>query len=203
MVGAVSARAPSSGRAAISSVLAMREPDCTVSVWESCVIAPLASSVPLAVRAVLIDWILRPSAVSLSASGVIVTRCDAAPSRLTSLTPLSCLRFVTVRVESLEARVFASMSLVTASWITGRSLRLKVMTCGVTLEGRRVLMRSRASWTFCSEVAISVPYAKDAVTVEAEVFEVAVVESRFSMPCSALSIGVLTSVLTTSGDAPG
>ena len=55
MVGAVSARAPSSGRAAISSVLAMREPDCTVSVWESCVIAPLASSVPLAVRAVLID----------------------------------------------------------------------------------------------------------------------------------------------------
>jgi len=67
------------------------------------------------------------------------------------------LRFVTVRLESLEARVLASISLVTASWITGKSLRLKVMTCGVTLEGRRVLIRSSASCTFCSEVAISVP----------------------------------------------
>jgi hypothetical protein len=43
----------------------------------------------------------------------------------------------------------------------------------------------------------------DAVTVDAAVFEVAVVESRFSMPCTALSIGVETSLLTTSGDAPG
>jgi hypothetical protein len=44
---------------------------------------------------------------------------------------------------------------------------------------------------------------KDAVTVEAPVLLVAVVESRFSMPWMALSIGVETSLLTTSGEAPG
>ena len=137
--------APSKGRAAISSVVVMRDPDCTVRVFEFSVIDPLARRVPLAVSAVLIDWMLRPLAVSFAASGVIVTRWDAAPSRLTSLTPVSCLRLVTVSIDSFDARVFASISLVTASWITGRSLRLKVITWGVTLAGSLVLMRSRAS----------------------------------------------------------
>ncbi len=178
-------------------------PDCTVKVFEFSVIDPLARSVPFDESAVLIDCTVRPSAASVPASGVIVTRWDAAPSRLTSLTPTTCFRLVTVRDESFDASVCLSRSLVTASWMTGKSLRLKVITWGVTPLGRVLEMRSRASCTFCSEVAMSVPYWKDAVTVEADVLDVAVVESRFSMPWIALSIGVDTSVFTTSGDAPG
>jgi hypothetical protein len=48
-------------------------------------------------------------------------------------------------------------------------------------------VRSAQSCTFCSEVAMSVPCANEAVTVDAEVLDVAVVDRGSSMPGRARS----------------
>jgi len=56
---------------------------------------------------------------------------------------------------------------------------------------------------FCSAVARFVPYENDACTTEALVVLVAVVDSSPGTPWMAASMGVDTSLFTTSGDAPG
>ena len=76
-------------------------------------------------------------------------------------------------------------------------------TCGSTLSGSSPEMRLIAWLSFCSAVARSVPYVNDAWMIEAFVVLVAVVDSRPGTPWIADSIGVETSLLTTSGDAPG
>ena len=87
--------------------------------------------------------------------------------------------------------------------MTGRSSIENDTTFGSTPDGSVDLMRLIACWIFCSAVARSVPYVKDACTIDAFVVDVAVVDSSPGMPWIAVSTGVETSLFTTSGDAPG
>ncbi len=87
--------------------------------------------------------------------------------------------------------------------MTGRSSIENETTLGSTLSGNVDLMRLIACRIFCSAVARSVPYVNDAWMMEAFVVLVAVVDSSPGMPWIAVSIGVDTSLFTTSGDAPG
>jgi len=80
---------------------------------------------------------------------------------------------------------------------------LTVTTFGSTPAGSWLLMRSIASVTFCSAVARSVPYVNCACTIEAFVVLVADVVFSPGTPWMAVSMGVDTSLLTTSGAAPG
>ena len=80
---------------------------------------------------------------------------------------------------------------------------LAEMTFGSTPSGSWLEMRLIACVIFCSAVARSVPYVKDACTIDAFVVLVAVDDSSPGTPWIAFSIGVETSLLTTSGDAPG
>ena len=94
------------------------------------------------------------------------------------------------------------MSLDTAIWMTGRSEKLKVKTWVFAASGsfdRRLM----ASWTFCSAVAIFVPYVNDAVTCDTFALDVERLDSRPATPWIAASIGTDTSLSTTAGEAPG
>ncbi len=64
-------------------------------------------------------------------------------------------------------------------------------------------MRLIACVIFCSAVARLVPYVKEAWMIDAFVVLVAEVDSSPGTPWIAVSIGIETSLLTTSGDAPG
>ncbi len=74
-----------------------------------------------------------------------------------SLTPSSDWNSGTAIDSSLLVSWFWSRSLVTASWMTGKSSKEKVATVGVTLSGSWLAIRLRASCTFCSAVVRSVP----------------------------------------------
>src|SRR4051812_21977603 len=80
---------------------------------------------------------------------------------------------------------------------------LAEITFGSTPDGSWLEIRLIACCIFCSAVARSVPYVNDACTIEAFVVLVAVEDSRPGTPWIAFSIGVETSLFTTSGDAPG
>ncbi len=80
---------------------------------------------------------------------------------------------------------------------------LAEITLGSTPSGSWLLMRLIACVSFCSAVARLVPYVKDAWMIEAFVVLVADVDSSPATPWIADSIGIDTSLLTTSGDAPG
>src|SRR4051794_11206345 len=87
--------------------------------------------------------------------------------------------------------------------MTGRSSKLNETTFGATLSGSWLLMRLIAWVIFCSAVVRSVPYVNDAWMIEAFVVLVALVVTSPGMPWMADSIGLETSLLTTSGEAPG
>ena len=77
------------------------------------------------------------------------------------------------------------------------------ITRGSTWEGSICEIRLTARSTRCSVLAMSTPYVNSASTIEAPVFDVAVVFSRFGTERSAVSMGSETSLFTTSGEAPG
>ena len=80
---------------------------------------------------------------------------------------------------------------------------LAEITFGSMPSGSWPSMRLMAWLIFCSAVARLVPYVKDAWMIEALVVLVADVDSRPGTPWMAVSIGIETSLLTTSGEAPG
>ena len=132
-------------------------PVCTVRVEPSSVIDPAGSRVPLASSASRMSWVDAPAAVMAATSGVMVTRCVAAPSTSASRTPSMPWMSLMVDDSSRLASSWPGRSLVTASWMTGRSSMLPLSACGSTLSGSCDEMRLMAWVTRCSAMTMSVP----------------------------------------------
>ena len=131
----------SSGSDSMSCVDDSLVPVLTVNVCPSWVISPPGRRIPFCCKAVRMAVAERPASASFAGSGVMVTRCPTAPTRVASRTPSTLVSSGSTVARTASARPGLVSPVVTANWMIGRSSKDPVTTCGSTPAGRVLLIR--------------------------------------------------------------